>query len=98
MRNLLNVIKRILVPHYIPAGMYEASEYFRLNGPIHFEFHQEENEVVAVSDNFRHGSIITAGKNEKELKQNIVDAILTAFEIPSAYADRINIQPVGRQQ
>lgn len=98
MRNLVNKIKRLLFPNYIPAGLYEASEYFRLNGPIHFEFHQEDTEVVAVSDNFRHGSIITAGRNPKELEHNITDAILTAFEIPAAYADHINIKPVGQQQ
>ena len=42
--------------------------------------------MIAASNNFRFGSIVTAGKNERELDRNIKDAILTAFDIPSAYA------------
>lgn len=41
---------------------------------------------MARSTNFRYGSIITSGKDEQEVDRNIKDAILTSFEIPSAYS------------
>jgi hypothetical protein len=61
-------------------------KYFRNYDPIKFTFHREDGLVVAVSENFRHGSIVTFAKNEQELDAKIKDAILTSFGIPSSYA------------
>ncbi|MDO8582404.1 MAG: hypothetical protein Q7R63_00190 [bacterium] len=69
----------------VPRGLFELNQYFRHYGPINFKKHQEGGMIIAVSDNFRFGSIVTSGSNEKDVDMNIRDAILTAFEIPSAY-------------
>ncbi len=83
---------------YVPRGLFELSEYFRTNKAINFEFHNENGKIVAVSTNFRHGSIITVGKNTKELDANIKDAILTSFEVPSSYAKEASISRVDEQK
>jgi len=69
----------------VPAGLFELSQYFRNNGPINFDFKNEDGEIVAVSRDFRYGTIVTSAKTEMELDENIKDAILTAFEVPSSY-------------
>jgi hypothetical protein len=79
----------------IPRGLFELSEYFRHNGNIHFDFHHEDGIIVAISTNFRHGKIITQGRNLEELDKNIRDAILTAFEIPSSYAEEAQVTKLG---
>ena len=76
----------------VPQGLVEINRYFRLYGPIQFEFKQSGGAIVAVSKNFQYGSIVTSGKDPKELDKNIKDAILTSFEVPSAYAVEANIQ------
>jgi predicted RNase H-like HicB family nuclease len=82
-----------------PKGLFDLSEYMRHFGPIHFENHRnEDGSWTAVSTNFRHGSIITQGKNLQELEKNIKDAILTSFEIPSSYAKETKIIKVGEEQ
>lgn len=81
----------------VPVGLYEVSEYFRHNGPIHFDFHTSDGVIVAVSKNFRHGSIITQGHNKAELDAKIKDAILTAFEVPSSYKKEASIKRVGEE-
>lgn len=83
---------------YVPRGLYDLGSYFRNNAPIHFEFKQEDGMWVAVSTNFRQGSIVTYGKNREELDRNIKDAILTAFEIPSSYAKEAQIYRTDEQQ
>ncbi len=84
----------------MPRGLFELSEYFRHFAPINFRYEKEDGSIVAVSTNFRYGSIITSGKNETDLDKNIKDAILTAFLVPSSYAKEakvININEQGRE-
>lgn len=95
---LLKYLSKFLFPKYVPAGLYELSEYFRNYGSIEFKFHKEENEYVAVSTNFKYGSIITHGKNQAELDKNVKDAILTSFSIPSSYAKEAYIVRQGAEK
>lgn len=82
-----------------PKGLFEMSEYFRHNGPITFHYNQnEDGTITAVSENFRFGSIITSGRDPKELDLNIKDAILTSFEIPSAYSKEAKVEKVGEER
>ena len=83
---------------YVPRGLLDLNEYFRHNGSIKFIYHNEGSLIVAVSENFRFGSLITHGKDMKELDRNIKDAILTAFEIPSAYALEAKIKNETEQE
>ena len=83
---------------YVPQGLFEASEYFRHNSAIGFDYKKEEDGYVAISKNFRHGSIVTSGKDVKELEKNIKDAILTSFDIPSSYAKEMKIHKVGNEK
>ena len=69
----------------VPRGLFELTNYFRLHGPINFEFKNDDGVFVAISKNFIYGKIITHGKDIKELDNNIKDAILTSFKIPSSY-------------
>ena len=85
------LIKFIFGKDYVPAGLFELTEYMNLYQGIEFEIHQEDGEYIAVSKNFKHGSIVTAGKNHKELDENIKDAILTSFEIPASFANEAKI-------
>ena len=70
----------------VPSGLVEMQKYFRLYGAIQFKNHLEDGLLVAVSENFRYGSIVTFAKNEQELDEKIKDALLTSFGIPSSYA------------
>lgn len=79
----------------VPAGLHELDKYFRRNGAINFSYHREDNMIVAVSENFRYGSIVTFGKDEQELDQKIKDAILTSFGVPSSYAEEAGIHREG---
>ena len=81
----------------VPEELFELSQYFRSNGPIEFEFKKENGEIIAISKNYRHGSIITSGKNEEDLEKNIKDAILTSFEIPSSYKKEAGIHKVNER-
>lgn len=85
------IIKALNGSKTVPIGLVEMQRYFRNYGPITFTPHKELDELVAVSNNFRFGSIIASGKSEEELDANIKDAILTSFEIPSVYAKEANI-------
>ncbi|MBP6945422.1 hypothetical protein KBD61_02290 [Patescibacteria group bacterium] len=86
------LFKAYLGKKTVPAGLVELHKYFQNYGPINFEKHKEDGAIIAVSQNFRFGSIITQGVNEKELDRNIRDAILTAFEVPSSYAQEAGIK------
>ena len=91
------IIKKSLPKGVVPEELFELSEYFRNFGPIHFEQKKGDNDhLIVVSSNFRYGSIIASGKNNKELEKNIRDAILTAFEVPSVYKKEVNLHPVGK--
>ncbi len=79
----------------VPRGLFELNQYFRIHGPISFNFKTEGDEIIAVSTNFIYGSIVTSGKGQKELDENIKDAILTSFEIPSSYAKEAKIYKVS---
>ena len=90
------LLKALWGKESIPQGLFEASEYFRHNGGIKFDIEKKENEYIAISNNFRHGSIIASAKDIQELEKNIIDAILTSFEIPSSYSKEANIKEVNR--
>lgn len=82
----------------VPRGLLELNRYFRLFGPIQFNIEiQEDGGIVAVSKNFRYGSIITRANQKEELDGQIKDAILTAFEIPSSYATEAGIRRTEEQ-
>ena len=91
------LIKALLGDKIVPRGLYELDQYFRNFKNINFEFKKEGDGIVAISTDFRYGSIITSGKDEKELDNNIKDAILTSFEVPSAYAKEAKIQRENEQ-
>ena len=82
----------------VPAGLIEMHRYFKNNGPIKFNQHRKYGLIIAVSNNFIYGSIITSGKNIGELDKNIKDAILTSFEIPSAYAKEAGLCQVDERR
>lgn len=88
------ILRSIFGASVVPRGLFELNQYFRMYHSITFDFKPTEDGLVAASKDFRYGSIITTGKNEKELDYNIKDAILTSFEIPSSYAKEANIQKV----
>lgn len=92
------LIKITLGKAIVPKGMYEASQYFYCYGPIKFKNEYVDGFIIAKSTNFKWGTIITEAKNEKELDNNIQDAILTAFEIPSSYAKEVNIKKVSSEK
>ncbi len=75
----------------VPSELFDLSQYFRNNGVIKFEFKKEGEEFIAVSKNFKYGSIITSAKTKKELDEKIKDAILSAFEVPSSYRKEAGI-------
>ncbi|MFH1146046.1 MAG: hypothetical protein V1707_03745 [bacterium] len=76
---------KIVGGQYGCRAVRELRQYFTAYGPIEFTINQEEGRLVAVSSNFRHGSIVTHGSTSQELDQNIEDAILTAFDVPAVY-------------
>lgn len=92
------LIKFLLGKSSVPSGLFDSREYFRIYGPIHFQYEKVDDLIVAKSINFERGSIITSGKNEQELDKNIKDAILTSFEIPSSYASEAKIEKVGAKE
>ncbi|MFA6430018.1 MAG: hypothetical protein WCV84_06030 [Patescibacteria group bacterium] len=79
----------------MPSGLVELQKYFRNFGPITFSHHREDGMLVAVSQNFRYGSIVTFAENDRELDKKIQDAILTSFGIPSSYAKEAAIRREG---
>ncbi|MBL7053526.1 MAG: hypothetical protein ISS02_02630 [Candidatus Portnoybacteria bacterium] len=89
------IIKKTLPKGTIPRGLFELDQYFRQYKQIEFEFKVKKDLIIAVSKDFRYGSIVTSGKNHKELEENIKDAILTSFCIPSSYSKEVVIKKVG---
>lgn len=89
------IIKFMLGKGSVPTELLELSDYFRTNGPIKFHYERRGNQLIAVSKNFRCGSIVTSGKNISELEKNIEDAILTSFDVPSSYAEEAGLHKVG---
>ncbi len=83
----------------LPPGLVEINYYFRFYGPIRFRSEkQEDGSIVAISENFRYGSIITQVQRLEELDAKVVDAILTAFEVPSVYAKKAGVHRVGSEE
>ncbi|MFA5109464.1 MAG: hypothetical protein WC458_02900 [Patescibacteria group bacterium] len=82
-------------PKLVPVGLFELSQYFRIHGPIKFDNKKEGDSIIAISQNFIYGSIITTAKSQEELDKNIKDAILTSFDIPSSYAKEAKLYKVG---
>jgi len=93
------LIKFLLGGSSVPRGLFELNEYFRRYGSLKFRYEKGENgEIIAISDNFRYGSIITSAKTLEELDKNIKDAILTSFDIPSSFTKEAAIHKVGDKQ
>jgi len=87
-------VTKAVAPDYAPVK--ELHEYLR--GHKGISFHHEildDGSYVSRSTNFAYGRILAVGKDRKELDANIKDAILTAFDIPSAYAKEAGISAVG---
>jgi hypothetical protein len=91
-------IKLIFGKTIVPRGLFELNQYFRIYEPIEFKYEKHNESIVAISTNFRYGSIVTSGRNKEELDKNIKDAILTSFEIPSSYAEEAKIYKVGEEE
>lgn len=92
------LVKFISGKDFVPNGLVEINRYFRLYGPINFEFKHEGGAIIGISQNFQYGSIITSGRNFEELDKNIKDAILTSFEVPSSYAKEANIKNINEHK
>ncbi|HEX9664351.1 MAG TPA: hypothetical protein VGA49_00865 [Patescibacteria group bacterium] len=92
------LIKKFAGHQNIPRGLFELATYFRHNGSISFDYKEHEDVVIAVSNNFRYGSIVAQGKDIKELEKNIPDAILTSFDVPSSYAREAKIYKVDQMK
>lgn len=93
------LIKFLLGGSSVPHGLFELSEYFRQYGSITFKHEKGDNgEIIAISENFRYGSIVTSAKTLEELDKSIKDAILTSFDIPSSFAKEAAIRKVGEKQ
>lgn len=92
------IIKAFYGQDSVPRGLFELDKYFRIYGGIEFDHIKEDGVIVAKSNNFNQGSIITSGRSLEELDDNIEDAILTAFDVPSSYAKEVGLHPVGKTQ
>ncbi|HCC83542.1 TPA: hypothetical protein DEP96_01700 [Candidatus Uhrbacteria bacterium] len=87
------LIKMMLGSAAVPSGLAELHHYFRVYEPITFSHEvQEDGSIVAISTNFRYGSIITSAPNLAELDSKIKDAILTAFSVPSSYSKEASVK------
>lgn len=100
---ILKQIKDYFKKHYwygetVPVELFELSQYFRHNEPIKFSCEKKDKMYIAVSQNFRYGTIITSAESPDQLNEKIKDAILTAFEVPSSYAKEANIKNVREEQ
>jgi hypothetical protein len=91
-------LKQLWGKSIVPRGLFELNHYFLLYGSISFKHENRNGEIIALSTNYKYGSIVTSGKNEQELEKNIKDAILTSFEIPSSYAKEANIYKIGQTE
>lgn len=90
-------IKSLLGSAAVPRGLYDLTKYFQTYGSINFEYKHEADQIIAISDNFRYGTIITSAKDFQELDRKIKDAILTSFEVPSSYSKEAKIYKEGEE-
>ncbi len=80
------IVKKLRFENSVPRELFELSDYFRRFESINFKHKKGDNgRLIAVSSNFRYGSIVASGKDIEDLEKNIKDAILTAFDVPSVY-------------
>ncbi len=87
------LIKLLLGKASVPSGLADLHHYFRTYDGINFRTeNQADGSIVAISENFHYGSIITHAQNPSELNEKIKDAILTAFSVPSSYAKEANVR------
>lgn len=93
------LVRFLLGKDAVPSGLAELNHYFRSYGPITFRYEsQEDGSVIAVSQNFRYGSIITHATDARALNEKIQDAILTAFDVPSSYAKEAGVHRVNEKE
>lgn len=93
------VVRFMLGKEAVPAGLVDLNHYFRVYDPIRFRSEkQEDGSIVASSENFKYGSIITHADRPEELDEKVKDAILTAFEVPSSYASEAGIHRVDEKE
>lgn len=93
------IIKLMLGKASVPGGLADLHHYFRMYGAINFRTEiQEDGSIVAISEDFRYGSIVTHARDADALSEKIKDAILTAFEVPSSYSKEAAIHRVGEQE
>jgi hypothetical protein len=92
------IIKAFWGKIIVPRGLLELYDYFRLYGPINFRYEKNDGKIIAISTNYKYGSIVTSGDNEKELDKNIKDAILTSFEVPLSFAKEAKIHRMEERQ
>ncbi len=93
------LVRLILGREFAPQGLVELNQYFRSFDPIRFRIEQQEDgSFVAISHNFRYGSIITHAATRDQLDEKIKDAILTAFSVPSSYAKEAALNRVGETE
>ena len=90
------IIKAIRGKNVVPRELLDLHDYFRIYDPINFIYEKKDGLIIAESTNFRFGSIITSGRNEKELEENIKDAIITSFDLPAAYSKEAKIYNMGK--
>jgi hypothetical protein len=93
------MIRFMIGKNAAPAGLVDLNHYFRVYGPIRFRHEtQEDGSVIAMSENFRYGSIMTRADVPSELDEMVMDAILSAFEVPSSYAKEAGVHRVGNTE
>jgi hypothetical protein len=92
------IIKTLSGQQNVPRGLFELEQYLRSNHSINFRSNKEDGLIVAISTDFKHGSIIAHGASEQELDKNIIDAILTSFEIPSVYKNDVRLQRLEKSK
>lgn len=81
----------------VPSGLLDLHRYFKTYGPIRFKFHDEDGVIVAVSENFHYGSIVTFASTKEALDEKIKDAIMTSFGVPSSYSKEAAIRREGNE-
>lgn len=92
------LIRHLAGQDTVPRGLNELNHYFRVYGPIKFQHERRaDGSYIARSDGFRFGSIVTSGQTLEDLDEQIKDAILTSFEVPSSYAKEAQLHRVGDQ-
>ena len=93
MKFLRDSIGKLLIGSLVPKELVELQHYFRIYQKINFDIAKEhDGTFIAISNDFHHGRIITSGKTKGDLEKNILDAILTSFEVPAIYVKEADIK------